>query len=254
MARTALQQRFSAAAWIDPTVRIFGGVKIGEGASLWPYVVIRAESKHVSVGRFTNVQDHVMIHIGYTGPTEIGEHCSIAHRAVLHGCTLGDNCLVGIGATIMDGVVIGENSIVAGHAFVREGTIIPPNSIVMGTPAKVVRDGQQLGREPGERLALPPQCAALCTRRASRVGWAGVRGRQSRGAGAAGGGVRADLRRGLRSQRASFFQSGIGRAVSLFAASTCSSACATSSTSASDPLGRPPECRTACPGDPRRRE
>ena len=139
MARTALQQRFSAAAWIDPTVRIFGGVKIGEGASLWPYVVIRAESKHVSVGRFTNVQDHVMIHIGYTGATVIGEHCSIAHRAVLHGCTLGDNCLVGIGATIMDGAVIGENSIVAGHAFVREETIVPPNSIVMGTPAKVVR-------------------------------------------------------------------------------------------------------------------
>jgi carbonic anhydrase/acetyltransferase-like protein (isoleucine patch superfamily) len=140
MARTALQQRFSAAAWIDPTVRIFGGVKIGEGASLWPYVVIRAESKHVSVGRFTNVQDHVMIHIGYTGATEIGEYCSIAHRAVLHGCTLGDNCLVGIGATIMDGAVIGENSIVAGHAFVREGTVVPPNSIVMGTPAKVVRE------------------------------------------------------------------------------------------------------------------
>ena len=139
MARTALQQRFSAAAWIDPTVRIFGGVKVGEGASLWPYVVIRAESKHVSVGRFTNVQDHVMIHIGYTSPTEIGEYCSIAHRVVLHGCTLGDNCLVGIGATIMDGAVIGENSIVAGHAFVREGTNVPPNSIVMGTPAKAVR-------------------------------------------------------------------------------------------------------------------
>lgn len=139
MARTALQQRFSAAAWIDPTVRIFGGVKVGEGASLWPYVVIRAESKHVSIGRFTNVQDHVMIHIGYTSPTEIGEYCSIAHRVVLHGCTLGDNCLVGIGATIMDGAVIGENSIVAGHAFVREGTVIPPNSIVMGTPAKAVR-------------------------------------------------------------------------------------------------------------------
>lgn len=140
MARTALQQRFSAAAWIDPTVRAFGNVRLGEGASLWPYVVIRAESGHVSIGPFSNVQDHVMIHIGYAAPTEIGAYCSIAHRVVLHGCTLGDNCLVGIGATIMDGAVIGENSIVAGHAFVREGTIVPPNSIVMGTPAKVVRE------------------------------------------------------------------------------------------------------------------
>jgi carbonic anhydrase/acetyltransferase-like protein (isoleucine patch superfamily) len=140
MARTALQQRFSAAAWIDPTARVFGNVRVGEGASLWPYVVIRAESGHVSIGPFSNVQDHVMIHIGYAAPTEIGAYCSIAHRVVLHGCTLGDNCLVGIGATIMDGAVIGENSIVAGHAFVREGTIVPPNSIVMGTPAKVVRE------------------------------------------------------------------------------------------------------------------
>jgi carbonic anhydrase/acetyltransferase-like protein (isoleucine patch superfamily) len=140
MARTALQQRFSAAAWIDPTARVFGNVRVGEGASLWPYVVIRAESGHVSIGPFSNVQDHVMIHIGYAAPTAIGAYCSIAHRVVLHGCTLGDNCLVGIGATIMDGAVIGENSIVAGHAFVREGTIVPPNSIVMGTPAKVVRE------------------------------------------------------------------------------------------------------------------
>ena len=78
MARTALQQRFSAAAWIDPTARVFGNVRLGEGASLWPYVVIRAESGHVSIGPFTNVQDHVMIHIGYAAPTEIGAYCSIA--------------------------------------------------------------------------------------------------------------------------------------------------------------------------------
>jgi carbonic anhydrase/acetyltransferase-like protein (isoleucine patch superfamily) len=134
-----LMRRFPLAAWIDPTVRVFGEVSIGEGSSLWPHCVIRAESKSVSIGKFTNVQDHVMLHIGYTTPLEIGDYCSVAHRVVLHGCTLGENCLVGIGATIMDGAVIGENSIVAGHAFVREGTIIPPNSVVIGTPAKVVR-------------------------------------------------------------------------------------------------------------------
>jgi carbonic anhydrase/acetyltransferase-like protein (isoleucine patch superfamily) len=93
----------------------------------------------VTIGRFVNLQDHVMVHIGYATPTVIGDYASITHRVVLHGCTIGENCLIGIGATIMDGAVIGANSIVAGHAFVREGQIIPPNSIVMGTPAKVVR-------------------------------------------------------------------------------------------------------------------
>ncbi len=131
--------RFPLAAYVDPTARVFGRVEIGEGASLWPGVVVRAESMGISIGRHTNLQDHVMVHIGYTTPTRIGDHCSITHRVVLHGCTIGDDCLIGIGATVMDGAVIGAGSIVAGHAFVREGTIVPPGSIVMGTPAKVVR-------------------------------------------------------------------------------------------------------------------
>lgn len=128
----------SRAAYIDPTARVFGGVSCGEGASLWPYCVIRAEHTRVAIGAHTNLQDHVMVHIGYTTPCIIGDFCSITHRVVLHGCTIGDNCLIAIGATVMDGAVIGANSIVAGHAFVPEGMIIPENSIVMGTPARVV--------------------------------------------------------------------------------------------------------------------
>ncbi len=127
------------AAYVDPTARLYGQIEVGEGASLWPYAVVRAESQEVRIGAFTNLQDHVMVHVGYHTPTIIGAYCSITHRVVLHGCTVGDNCLIGIGATLMDGVVVGENSIVAGHAFLREGTVIPPNSIVMGTPGKVVR-------------------------------------------------------------------------------------------------------------------
>jgi carbonic anhydrase/acetyltransferase-like protein (isoleucine patch superfamily) len=134
-----LMQRFAQAAWIDPGAAVYGAVAIGEGSSLWPGVVIRAEARSVTVGRFVNLQDHVMIHVGYGTPTTIGDYASITHRVVLHGCTIGENCLIGIGATVMDGAVIGANSIVAGHAFVREGQVIPPNSIVMGTPAKVVR-------------------------------------------------------------------------------------------------------------------
>ncbi len=139
MTTASLATRFPAAAYLDPTARVFGDVSIGAGASLWPYVVVRAESLQVRIGAHTNLQDHVMVHVGYGASTVIGEHCSITHRVVLHGCTIGDNCLIGIGATVMDGVVIGANSIVAGHAFVREGTVIAANSIVMGTPAKVVR-------------------------------------------------------------------------------------------------------------------
>lgn len=134
-----LQNRFPHAAYIHPSAHIYGNVEIGEGASLWPCAVVRAESRLVRIGRYTNLQDHVMLHVGYHAPTIVGDYCSITHRVVLHGCTIGDNCLIGIGATVMEGAVIGENSIVAGHSFVADNTIVPPNSIVMGTPAKVVR-------------------------------------------------------------------------------------------------------------------
>jgi carbonic anhydrase/acetyltransferase-like protein (isoleucine patch superfamily) len=134
-----LRARFPEAGYIDPTALIFGAVEIGAGSSLWPCAVIRAESHGVRVGRMTNLQDHVMVHVGYHTPTVVGDYCSITHRVVLHGCTVGDNCLIGIGATVMEGAVIGDNSIVAGHSFVADNTIVPPNSIVMGTPAKVVR-------------------------------------------------------------------------------------------------------------------
>lgn len=133
-----VQPDLKRAAYVDPTARAFGNVTCGDGASLWPYSVIRAEHTGVSIGAYTNVQDHVMIHIGYTTPCTIGAYCSITHRVVLHGCTVGDNCLIAIGATIMDGAVIGANSIVAGHAFVPEGMVVPENSIVMGTPGRVV--------------------------------------------------------------------------------------------------------------------
>lgn len=136
---TDLKARFPSTAYIDPTARIYGKVEIGEGASLWPYAVIRAEGHFVRIGRLSNLQDHTIVHVGDRAPTIVGDHCSIAHRAVLHGCTIGDNCLVGIGATVMESAVIGENSIVAGHSFVADSTVVPPNSIVMGTPARVVR-------------------------------------------------------------------------------------------------------------------
>jgi carbonic anhydrase/acetyltransferase-like protein (isoleucine patch superfamily) len=125
--------------FIHPTALVYGKVRIGAGASLWANTVIRAENHEVVVGANTNVQDFSMIHVGGSTGTYIGANCSITHHCTIHGCTIGDNCLIGINATIMDGAVIGANSIVAGGAFVTEGTEIPENSIVVGIPAKVAR-------------------------------------------------------------------------------------------------------------------
>ena len=127
-------------AYIHPTALIYGEVKVSEDASLWPYVVIRGDTNEVVIGKKTNIQDFVMIHVGLHSGTQIGENCSITHHCTLHGCRIGDNCLIGINATIMDGCVIGNNCIVAGHTFLKEGTIIPDNSIVAGIPGKVIKE------------------------------------------------------------------------------------------------------------------
>jgi carbonic anhydrase/acetyltransferase-like protein (isoleucine patch superfamily) len=126
-------------AFIHPSALIYGKVKIGRGVSVWPQVVMRAEFYDIEIGEYTNIQDFVMIHVGSATPTRIGAYCSITHHCIIHGCTIGDNCLIGINATIMDGCVIGDNCTIAGGSFLKEGTVIPDNSIVMGTPGKVTR-------------------------------------------------------------------------------------------------------------------
>lgn len=135
-------------AFIHPTAFLYGRVTIGRGASVWPYAVFRAEMFEIVVGEQTNVQDFVMIHVGNRTPTIIGRECSITHHATLHGCTIGDYCLVGIGATVMDGAKIGANSIVAGHSIVTEGSEFPENSIIGGSPARLIktRNSQQSNR------------------------------------------------------------------------------------------------------------
>jgi len=129
----------SHAAFVHESVQLYGKMRVAEGVSIWPNVVARAETQEIVVGAYTNLQDFVMLHVGYTMPTIVGAHCSITHRVTLHGCTVGDNCLIGIGATLMDGCVIGENSIVAGHTIVGEGVLVPPHSIVAGVPGKVIK-------------------------------------------------------------------------------------------------------------------
>lgn len=138
-------QNIHNSVFCHPTAQIYGKVEIGEGSSVWPYAVMRSENDLIRIGRMTNIQDHAMIHIGAKDPVEIGDFCSITHRVVVHGAKIGDNCLIGIGAILMDGAEVGEGSIVAGGAFIPENKTFPPNSIIMGSPAKVVAERDVTG-------------------------------------------------------------------------------------------------------------
>ena len=130
---------FENTAFVHNTAQVYGDVKFGEGSSLWPYVVIRAEMHEVTIGVKSNIQDFVMIHVGNVYGTTVGDYCSITHHCTLHGCKIGNNCLIGINSTIMDGCIIGDNCIIAGHTFLKEGTVIPDNSIVAGAPGKIMK-------------------------------------------------------------------------------------------------------------------
>lgn len=136
--------RIQDAAYIHESAYLYGDITLAEGASVWINAVARAEVYGIHIGRYTNIQDFVMIHVGNGTGTRVGDYCSITHHVTLHGCTIGDHCLIGINSTIMDGCVIGDNCIIAGHTFLKEGTVIPDNSIVMGSPgeAKKTRDSR----------------------------------------------------------------------------------------------------------------
>jgi carbonic anhydrase/acetyltransferase-like protein (isoleucine patch superfamily) len=138
----------ATSAWVAPSAQLYGAVSVGEDVSIWHNAVLRAECQHIQIGRMTNVQDFVMVHVGFDEPTRIGEFCSITHHTAIHGCVIGDHCLIGINAVIMDGAVIGRGSIVAGGAFVKEGSVFPENSIVAGIPAQQIaeRDNSRANR------------------------------------------------------------------------------------------------------------
>jgi carbonic anhydrase/acetyltransferase-like protein (isoleucine patch superfamily) len=133
-------QSIDHSVWIAASAELYGEITVAADASIWPHCVIRAECLEVRIGRMSNLQDFVMIHVGYDHPTRIGDHCSITHHATIHGATIEDDCLIGIGAVVMDGAVIGRGSIAAPGAVVTEGTVIPPGSIVAGVPGKVIRE------------------------------------------------------------------------------------------------------------------
>lgn len=130
---------YDKTAWIHQTAQLYGKIQLGSQVSVWPNAVMRSEIHQIQIGDRTNIQDFVMIHVGYRTPTIVGEDCSITHHATLHGCEIGDRCLIGINATIMDGAKIGANSVVAGHSIVTENSVFPDNSVIAGVPAKQVK-------------------------------------------------------------------------------------------------------------------
>jgi len=119
---------------------VIGDVVIGEQSSVWFNTVIRGDVHYIRIGNRTNVQDLCVIHVAHdTYPTIVGDDVTVGHHVVLHGCTIQDRVLVGMGAIIMDGALIGEDSVVGAGALITEHTIIPPKSVVLGAPAKVKR-------------------------------------------------------------------------------------------------------------------
>lgn len=126
--------------WIAPTAVLVGDVVVGPEAGIWFGVVARGDIETITIGARSNVQENCVLHTDRGFPLTIGANVTIGHAAIVHGCTIGDNSLIGMGATVLNGAVIGKNCLIGANALVTEGKVIPDNSLVMGAPAKVVRE------------------------------------------------------------------------------------------------------------------
>ena len=134
-----VQPRIDPTAYVSPHAVVIGDVRLAAHSSVWPTSVLRGDINFIEIGEGSNIQDGSIVHLADDLPTRVGKLVTVGHRAILHACTVEDECLIGMGATILDGAIIGRGSIIGAHALVTKGTRIPPGSLVMGTPAKVVR-------------------------------------------------------------------------------------------------------------------
>ncbi len=134
--------------WIAPDARVIGKVTLGADVGIWFGAVLRGDNERITVGAATNIQEHSVLHTDMGFPLTIGDGCTIGHRAILHGCTIGDNSLVGMGAIILNGARIGANSLVGAGALVPEGKTYPDGSLIIGVPGRVARalDEDQIER------------------------------------------------------------------------------------------------------------
>lgn len=125
--------------WFAPDASIIGDIIFADDTSVWFGAVIRGDNDRITIGAGSNIQDGAVLHVDAGHPLSIGASCTVGHRAVLHGCTLANRVLVGMGSTILNGAMIGENSIVGANALVTQGKRFEPNSLIVGAPAKAVR-------------------------------------------------------------------------------------------------------------------
>ncbi|SEP58910.1 gamma carbonic anhydrase family protein [Thalassovita taeanensis] len=125
--------------WVAPDANVIGNVRLDSGTSIWFGCTLRGDNELIHIGTGSNVQENTVMHTDKGYPLTIGAGCTIGHKAMLHGCTIGDNTLIGMGATILNGAKIGKNCLIGAGALVTEGKEIPDGSLVMGAPGKVVR-------------------------------------------------------------------------------------------------------------------
>ena len=131
--------KLAAGAWVADSAQVMGDVVLGENVSVWFGAVLRGDTEPLTIGRNSNVQDLSVLHADAGSPLTIGENVTIGHQVMLHGCTVGDNSLIGIQAVVLNNAKIGRNSIVGAGSVVTEGKEFPDNSLIIGAPAKVVR-------------------------------------------------------------------------------------------------------------------
>jgi carbonic anhydrase/acetyltransferase-like protein (isoleucine patch superfamily) len=133
------QPKLGKGAYIATGAVVVGDVTLGDHASVWYNSVLRGDINRIVVGDYSNIQDNTVLHLADDYGCIIGEYVTVGHSAVVHACTVGNECLIGMGAIVLDGAEIGEQSIIGARALVTQGTKIPPGSMVLGSPAKVVR-------------------------------------------------------------------------------------------------------------------
>ncbi|MGC4394245.1 gamma carbonic anhydrase family protein [Hydrogenophaga sp. T2] len=131
--------QLAESAWVADSAQVMGNVQLAEGSSVWFGAVLRGDTETITVGRDSNVQDGTVMHADYGFPLVVGERVTIGHQVMLHGCQIGDETLIGIGATVLNGAKIGKNCLVGARALVTEGKEFPDGSMILGSPAKVVR-------------------------------------------------------------------------------------------------------------------
>lgn len=139
--------------YIDPTAVLIGNYELGEGVSIWPYAVIRADHDRVVVGEGSNVQEHAVLHVETGFPTIIGKNVTVGHGAIINGATIGDCCIIGMNSTIVEGAVVGDDCIIGANAVVTGTMRVPPRSLVVGIPGRVVRSDDPTLHERAEHNA-----------------------------------------------------------------------------------------------------